>query len=263
MGRSVFFAAFQLVRPEISGLVAVVIFIPTLCATGDWSLGLRYALTIVPICMCGFVINAVNDLEKDRQNHPERPLPSGTISPSAAVFLFFVLIAVALTMIKSLIAPQDAFVYLLSLIIMINYDYVVSYFPSAKNFYVATAAAMPIVILSRTAFSLLSHTNVLIAAILYALCMEMLSDIKDMPGDGLTLAKRIGSRRAGQLALGVLTAAAISLFFGSSDWVGRLIAGGFMVLDLGCILLWHRTENPMLVFRMATVQPILGIYYLL
>lgn len=84
----------QLCRPTLSALAAIASCLIIYALNPDAS-GLLYLPTaIVLVCMTSgaFAINDYDDIEKDRINHPERPLPSGSLLPQhawwAAVILF-------------------------------------------------------------------------------------------------------------------------------------------------------------------------------
>jgi geranylgeranylglycerol-phosphate geranylgeranyltransferase len=74
------------------------------CAAAWWSAGVvsgRVGLVAVAAIALTAVANTVNDLadvEIDRVAHPERPLPSGAISPRAAMRLAIASTALALVL---------------------------------------------------------------------------------------------------------------------------------------------------------------------
>src|ERR1044072_3537324 len=89
----------QLARLDAAAVVFVALFMPILYAGHSAFYAFTRAMPLTFICMCGFVINNIFDIEKDRENHPTRPLPSGRISPSVASFIYFMLLAVSLSLV--------------------------------------------------------------------------------------------------------------------------------------------------------------------
>ena len=80
----------QLFRPELPFSAAICVLLGEIVALG----GFPSAREAVLGFMCGFFISASAlisndyfDLEVDRVNSPDRPLPSGAVSPSEAIFL--------------------------------------------------------------------------------------------------------------------------------------------------------------------------------
>src|SRR5262249_55421976 len=153
-----------------------------------------------PIFMCGYTANNLHDIEKDRENHPDRPLPAGEINISAAAIAFFCLLALALISVREWIVAPNAFLYLLILIAMINYNYVVFYFPSLKNVLVAFAGTIPLFILAEAAHGPTVRVSVICSLFFFLLGIEVLSDTEDIAGDGNTLVKMMGTRRAANIA---------------------------------------------------------------
>src|SRR5438874_105203 len=92
--------ACALTRLDTSTLVFISIFLPTYYDRRDLYFSFTHSLPILTICMCGFVINDLSDIEKDRENHPHRPLPSNMVGAVSASAIYFTLLTISLVLIK-------------------------------------------------------------------------------------------------------------------------------------------------------------------
>src|SRR3954464_12491970 len=105
----------KLTRLDSSLLVALAVFIPLFVRTKDLGLSLSKAIPLLFIGMCTFIANDLDDVEKDRINHPERPLPSGHVKPSLAAMLYFFCLVSALSTTRFYVQANMAFWYFLLL----------------------------------------------------------------------------------------------------------------------------------------------------
>jgi geranylgeranylglycerol-phosphate geranylgeranyltransferase len=213
--------------------------------------------------MSGFVINDLHDIDKDKANHPHRPLPSQQISPVAACVLYFFLLTLSLVLIKATVKPAHTYIYLLLLVGLINYNYVVSYVPWLKDFYVATLGIFPLFILSSLLPEGRGHGLVITCLFLFLLGREMLMDIGDVDGDGETLVKRIGLERSASIAFGVKFLGSLILSQQIGDLWGALILFTVVASDLFFLFLWSRPTMRGVVLFCMKLQLLLGIYYLI
>src|SRR3954466_2069741 len=115
----------QLTRLDSCAIVFLCVAIPLFVATGDLYDSPLRALPLLTISMCGFVINDIHDIEKDRLNHPERPLARNDLSPFTASVIYFLLLGISLVLVKALVDLAHVYLYLLLLISLINYNYIV------------------------------------------------------------------------------------------------------------------------------------------
>ena len=140
-------ATVQILRLDMSLLAFLSIFVPVLVRTNDLRESVRKAAPLLFIGMCTFIINDLDDIEKDRTNHPSRPLPSGQIQPVFVAVLYFMCLAGALlTTLFCITGEYVVFLYYLVLTLCISYSYVVEYLPAFKALYVAGASAIPVLI---------------------------------------------------------------------------------------------------------------------
>jgi geranylgeranylglycerol-phosphate geranylgeranyltransferase len=218
---------------------------------------------VLTICMCGFVINDLSDIEKDRENHPSRPLPSQTISELSASFIYFFLLAASLTMIKFFVEPRHVYLYLLLLTALINYNYVVAYIPAAKNLYVAAVGLLPIFILT----SLVGNNSIvpLIAPplFLFLLSREILMDVQDAKGDGKTFVNMIGSNGAENAAFGLKFMGSLGLCLAIANRVDAILVGLVVILDVIFLFAWKLNRYRRVQIHLMKLQLLVGIYFVI
>jgi geranylgeranylglycerol-phosphate geranylgeranyltransferase len=167
-----------------SGVLAFLcLFIPVYARSHDLAVSAGRAIPLLFICMCTFIANDLDDLERDLINHPDRPLPGRRLTPTAAGVLYFVCLALALFTTRYLVDQRIAFWYYGLATASISYGYVVEYLPSIKALYVAAAISIPIWIVA-TSYPDERRLYVLAAAgFFFALGRELCMDIDDRPGD--------------------------------------------------------------------------------
>ncbi|NJM67915.1 MAG: UbiA family prenyltransferase [Acaryochloris sp. RU_4_1] len=206
----------QLCRPTLSVLAALVGCL-TIYALNPVEPGLVYLLiAMVLACMTAgaFAINDYDDIEKDRINHPERPLPSGTLLPQqawwVAVILFCgsLLAAIPLGLLPLLLVSVSAF-------LLWNYSAILMVSGILGNGVVAIIVAAAIVLASLVAGRPLAMLYPSAFLFCYILAKEIVWDIHDVVGDRnrsiTTLANRWGIQPAFYTAWGLLTLLLISI----------------------------------------------------
>lgn len=185
------FSIARLIRFEKCFLSAFSVFLPALLNTNDLNLSLGYSIPILTILASGFIINDINDIDRDNVNNPDRVLPQKSISIDFAVFLYFFLLLLTLVTIKFSIPFRHVFVFMLYLILIINYNYLVNSFPYFKNLYVVIVAGIHLFIV----FLLVPFNPYFSGCIiLNILSQEMLLDLRDVKGDGKTFPKIVGKK---------------------------------------------------------------------
>ena len=240
-----------------------VIFLPLAIKTKDCAYALQMSFPLLPICMCGFTANNLHDIEKDRENHPNRPLVTGVIHPLTGAAIFFALLAFALAMVRYLVPTSLVFLYLLGLITLINYNYVVFYFPFLKNAFVAAAGTIPLLLLGSIPGAPSIHMSAVIALMFFLFGIELLSDTEDSKGDGLTLANRLGPHRAQLVAFISKILADMVLLVGWPGFAGRLTAAALLLSDILLWTLWWLEVRHRLLINLMKIQIVVGLYYLL
>src|ERR1700743_1899592 len=186
-----FFFILKLIRFTKSFLSAFSVFLPTLVKTRNLSLSLTYSISVFTIVALGFIINDVNDIERDAVNNPDRVLPQKLITSEFAITIYYLMLLATLIVIKFFMPLNSVFVFMLYLVLIINYNYLVDSFPYLKNFYVLVISVVHLSIIF-----LLIPVNWFFGGciILNILCQEILLDLRDLRGDGKTLPKILGEK---------------------------------------------------------------------
>lgn len=184
----------KLTRLDTSLLTALAVFIPLFARSQDWGLSLRSAIPLLFIGMCTFIANDLDDVDKDRVNHPERPLPSGQITPLFAAALYFSLLTAALFTTRSYVHAATAFWYYLLLAFAISYGYAVDCFPGFKSLYVACATSIPVLIVATFYPNERRLYLVTASVFFFVLGRELCMDLVDRAGDTVSFMHRIGDK---------------------------------------------------------------------
>jgi geranylgeranylglycerol-phosphate geranylgeranyltransferase len=251
-----------LTRLDTCALVFFSIFAPVYFHSHDLYFSITHAAPVLTICMCGFVINDLSDIEKDRENHPGRPLPSNSISEIGASIFYFTLLATSLALVKIYVDLPYVYLYALLLIALINYNYVVCYIPIVKNVYVAFVGLIPIFILSSLIENDSSIRVVAPSLFLFLVGREMLMDVEDAAGDTGTLPNKIGIEQSENIAFGLKIAGSSCLCFLISGTPEAIVVLMSILLDGVFLYLWkaHIYRKP--IIRAMKLQLLIGIYFL-
>jgi 4-hydroxybenzoate polyprenyltransferase len=210
-------ATLRLVRADTSLAGFLLLFLPVLSRTADVRASLLFAAPLLFISMCTFIANDLNDHERDEINHPERPLPSGHISPPFAAALYFVCLASALFTTRYFVQESVAFWYYFLIALSISYGHVVEFLPTLKAPYVAAVIAMPVLIVA-SSFRSRRLYGLALATFLFNVGKELCMDVLDRPGDTPSLLHRVSPRRIALAAISIqLVSYAVLLALSASD----------------------------------------------
>jgi 4-hydroxybenzoate polyprenyltransferase len=176
-------ALVRLTRLSSSLLCALPVFVAFMGRTKSFTLSLGNAMPLLFIGMCTFIANDLEDLEKDRLIHPERPLPARNLTPEFAAILYFISLGVALFSTRYFVAQDIAFWYYGLAVLSISYVYVVDGLPSLKTVYVAVASSIPVLIIARWFPEEPRLYVIAVAVFLFTLGREICGDIQDRAGD--------------------------------------------------------------------------------
>jgi geranylgeranylglycerol-phosphate geranylgeranyltransferase len=224
----------RILRPGNCTMSALAVLLVGLISKGlevfaQFSTLLLGMLTVFLITAGGNVINDYYDRETDKINHPDRPIPSGEISPSIAVVyasLLFsggILASYFISTCALLIASYAVFLLLL-------YESSLKYEGFVGNVAVSILVGM-LFVFGGAVFGNLSLMTVFALMAFFAnLGREIMKDIEDMVGDinRRTLPKKIGRRYAGMVAfssilISVLLSPIPYLFFSFSLYYLALV----------------------------------------
>ena len=257
-------AILRLTRIDSSLLGFLAIFLPLLVRTTDAALSFRRAIPLLFICVCTFIANDLDDIDRDRVNHPERPLPSRHLTPTVAVILYFMFLAAALFSTRHFVPPDIAFLYYALIALTISYGYVVDCLPGFKTPYVAAATSIPVLIV---ATSYPGETRLyLVAASVFFLTMgrEICMDIKDRPGDAHSFMQKF---RPAPLAVAAFSMQAIGmllLMLQARKKLGDVID----LLAMACLLAmsgvyWFKFASYRLAIILMKFPLFVGLYFLI
>jgi geranylgeranylglycerol-phosphate geranylgeranyltransferase len=197
---------------------------------------LMLSLPFTLAAMGGFALNDYCDAEKDRVNRPYRPIPSGKISRTSALFIGFVLIASA-RIVSAIMSDniRELSIFAFAITGVCSYNIVVKRFTILKNLWTGVICALPFVYF-------VVHANMglvlPLAVFLYVFGREILMDVVDLKGDvsvGIrTLAARMGAS-ASVFGFCMITAG-LSVFIAEGQQ--KFIIWSIVTLFLVSLLAW-------------------------
>lgn len=202
-------AVFDLVRPGNCVMTSVGIAAGALVAAGAalpslWLTAGLGALTGFAFAGAGNALNDYVDRDLDRKAHPERPIPSGRLSPRAALraqgllFALAVALAGAISWIHA--SPLALLLVLPALALMLSYELALKARGLSGNIAISLLTGAPFVMGGISADAV-TPAVLLLAALAFPVNLgrEIVKDIEDVAADRgsrVTLPMRIGERRA-------------------------------------------------------------------
>jgi len=187
--------------------------------------------------------NALNDrldVDADRINRPERPIPSGRVTPGVAEATAAVcgVVAVALA---ALVAPRAALLAVVWLALTALYSVVLKGVPVVGNVAVSLVASTPFLMGGFTQGKYKLALVPCVLAFLVHLARELVKDVEDVEGDraaGLrTLAVRRGAPAVFAVTRGVLVALMV---LSALPFAFRIYGWGYaaVVVVIDALLVW-------------------------
>ena len=191
-----------------------------------------YGLSVMCFMFGWNAYNDITDIETDRSNRPERPLPSGrlnldeaTNAMRASLFLSVLFLVIGAVNLSDSTMDEEAIVsigiWLVAIILLISYEGVrgsngLKHRGLTGNAAIAAAIGMD-VLFGSSAVSGTTDPKVISLAIMaffYSLARELIKDIEDMEGDidRNTVPRSIGVDNARSIAWIFTMAAFVSLF---------------------------------------------------
>lgn len=233
-------------------------------------------MAIVLFCMysAACAINDYWDLDKDRINHPERPLPSGDLSLQQAWWAAVVLFGCAL-MAAIPLGLSPFILVAINIVLLWNYSHLLTYSGILGNVVVAIVTAALIFLGSLVAnqpFTMLYPIGFLFC---YILAKEIIWDVHDVVGDRtqgtLTIANQWGTHTAFVVAWGLIAALAGSiplalLLLPMAHPLWFALFSSMMLLSLGIALARYQQQRNVSAYagfilweRLSTLFGILGL----
>ena len=255
-------ALVRLTRIDSSLLGFLAIYLPLLVRTNDLAFSLERAIPLLFICVCTFVANDLDDVESDKVNHPDRPLPSHQLTTTIAVVLYFTFLGLALFSTRYFVGPRTAFWYYALIAISISYGYIVEYLPSLKAPYVAIASSTPVLIVMSF---YPDETRLYIVAgsvFLLTLGRELCMNIKDRAGDAISF---MSTLKPGPLASSAFSLQTFGLIFlaTQSRSLGEAVSLLAMIFLLALsAVCWFKLARYRTAIILMKLQFFAGLYFL-
>jgi geranylgeranylglycerol-phosphate geranylgeranyltransferase len=256
-------AILQLTRLGTSLLGFVAIFLPLLVKTNDLRMSLGRAIPLLFICVCTFIANDLDDVERDRVNHPERPLPAGHLAPAVAGIMYFTSLFLALFSIKYYVTPGIAFWYYGLITISISYGYIIECFPSFKAPYVAVASSVPVLIIAAWYPNEVRLYILAGSVFLVSLGREICMDITDRAGDAISFMHRFKPRPLALVAFSLEVAGLLLLIVQVRKLRDIIALLGTMVLLALAAIYWFKFTSYNRAGFLMKMQLVVGLYFLI
>lgn len=252
----------RLSRADGALLAFALFFLPCYLHSKDAWQSALIAAPIFLMTLCTFILNSINDVERDRINHPHRPIPNGSITLAAATIIYFVLFLMTVSLIWTGISPQFHYYYLGAFILAINYNTVVNNLPAAKNIYGAAGHALPVLLANAVCGGEAVPVLLAPSVFFFTLGREVLMDLRDIRGDGPTLVKSV-PRRVVMTAAFASQAAGI-LFLGACVTNGpEAMAFAFIGITFTALAVaGFRSVSISTIVALMRVQFVLGLVFL-
>jgi geranylgeranylglycerol-phosphate geranylgeranyltransferase len=255
-------AILQIARIEGSLLAFFAVFLPIYASTGHMAASIERGIPIFFICICAFIANDLDDLEKDRINHPERPLPRGYLSPTFATVLYFVSLGTALLLTSSYVEPRTAWAYYLFTIIMISYRFIIEHLPTSKALYIAIANVVPVLIIAPVYPNRLRLYAVAGAAFFHVLGREICMNVTDMPGDPHSFFHRFTEKSQAIAAFAIMGVGVIILATQVETLGHGLAVALFTILLAIAGFYWFKRSEFERFVSITKLQMLVGLYLL-
>jgi geranylgeranylglycerol-phosphate geranylgeranyltransferase len=238
------------------------VFVPVFVRSHDLMLSLGRAAPLLFIGMCTFIANDLEDVERDRINHPDRPLPSGRLSQAVAASMYFACLAAALFSARYFVEPLLAFWYYTLVALSVSYVHVVDRLPNLKALYVALAISLPIVIVAKFYPNELQLYRVAAAVFLFTLGRELCMDIEDRAGDPRAFLHGIAAEHVATFAFLVQVVGLLVLPVDLRNWDSALEVLVLTILLVASGVYWFRLARRKRAIRLMKLQYFVGLYSL-
>ncbi|MEK6279024.1 MAG: UbiA family prenyltransferase [Acidobacteriota bacterium] len=256
-------AILRLIRFSTSLLCVLAIFLPLLARTKNLVLSISEAFPLFFICMCTFIANDLDDIERDRVNHPDRPLPAGHLSKEFAAILYFVSLGSALFSTRYFVPPEIAFWYYGLITLTISYRYVVAFLPSAKTVYTAIGSSIPLLLIA-TAYPHEQKLRIAAASVfLFILAREICGDLQDRAGDAASFMHRFSPSSLAFTAFVLQVLGLVLLAFQTTNRGDAIALTSMTLLLTLSIVYWFKLARYRRATLLMKIQLFVGLYFLI
>lgn len=202
-----------LFRPVTSLIASLSVLIGSIIGVGTelTPYGAEMALAVAAAFLFsagGFALNDYLDQNLDRINHPNRPIPAGTITPKNALRASAILLAASILVALG-INWQAVGIIAAATGVATSYETVLKFRGIAGNLSISTLAALTFLFGGAAVNKLVTPLFASVVAFLFILGREIIMDIEDIEGDThrATLPRRIGPKNARVVASALILSA--------------------------------------------------------
>jgi geranylgeranylglycerol-phosphate geranylgeranyltransferase len=226
----------ELTRPTnavAAGLLPVIGAFVALDVVGpDNTLGIAVAsIVTVAATGAGMAINDYFDREIDRVNDPDRPIPRGAVTPTAAAGLSGVLFLVAIGLTVTLLPWLALLIAVINLLALISYTKLFKGLPGVGNALVSYLVGSAFLFGGAAVGNVTATVVLALLAGLANFAREVVKDVEDLAGDraeGLnTLPIAVGEHKA---LVGAATALAVAVFASPAPYLRGTFGVAYLVL---------------------------------
>jgi geranylgeranylglycerol-phosphate geranylgeranyltransferase len=248
---------------DSSVLIFLTVFVPLYSREKNFWWSVEKALPLLFIAMCTYIANDLDDIERDKTNHPARPLPSRQLTTSYAAILYFISLTFALITAWQFVPATVVAWYYITLILAISYGYVVEWLPGFKALYVACALSLPILIV-RAFYPLERRLSLVVLAVfLLSLGRELCKDLVDRAGDRVSFMHAIEPHRLATFAFAAQGIALLLLVPAATT-----LAWGVALLIMACVFsvavyCWREPAKRGHAIYLMKLQLFAGLYFLI
>lgn len=174
------------------------------------------AITASLTMSAGNIINDIYDLNGDKVNHPDRPLPSGIISLKAALVYYFILLAVSLFL-SLYISSLNFAVNLIAVLLLYLYSYKLKRIALGGNLTVSLLTGLTFIYGGIAVNNIYNSIIPALFACLINLIREIVKDMEDAEGDMreriISFPSKYGAKTAKNTIIALSTLLIIFTFF--------------------------------------------------
>lgn len=183
--------------------VCAAAFISAPASNIDWLQVILGALAAAIIAAGGNVHNDVLDIEVDKINRPERPLPQGLLSKRAASNFSAMLLTIGI-FIGFFLGQIPSLITLTAALLLIVYNFKLKMTPLAGNIAISALTALAFIFGGVLAGDACGGIIPAVFSLFFHFSREMVKDIQDIEGDkarpGATFARKYGVETASVIA---------------------------------------------------------------
>ncbi|MFQ5815292.1 MAG: UbiA family prenyltransferase [Candidatus Hydrothermarchaeaceae archaeon] len=197
-------------RPLTSLMIALAVFASAFVGAGSGIIAFLMPVSLAVLAAfffgCGGnVINDYLDLESDRVNHPERPLPSGEVTQREALQLagiLFIASGVLTLLLGSISGYQVLLIVMVAFILQMSYEKRFKQEKVIGNFIIGAQVALAFIFGGLVVEGVKATSMLAGLAFVSIMGREIVKDMEDVKGDvgKNTFPRMIGSTKAGAVA---------------------------------------------------------------